>query len=54
MEQLKSLGYQLQTNNRHQDLKQIRYHSNFQLNTGHKSRVYPKSLLNETELRKNL
>ena len=54
MEQLKSLGYQLQTNHKHQDFKQIRYHPNFELNIGHKNRVYLKSLLNETELRKNL
>ena len=52
--QLKSLGCQLQINHRHQDFKQIRYHRNFQLKIGHKNRVYLKSLLNETELRKNL
>ena len=51
IEQLKSLGCELQTNHRHQDFKQTRYNYNFQLKIGHKNRVYLESLLNETELR---
>ena len=43
MELLKSLRCQLQTNQR-----------NFQLKIGHKNRVYLKSQINKTELRKTL
>ena len=37
IEQLKSLGCDLQTNHRHQDLKRNRYHRNFQLKIGHQN-----------------